>query len=44
VSDIHRILVEEFDVDEETARKDLLDVLAQLQESALIEARSGSDR
>ena len=44
VSEIHRTIVEEYDVDEETARKDLLEVLARLQESALIEVGSGSGR
>ena len=44
VSEIHRTIVEEYEVDAETARKDLLEVLAQLQESALIEVKSGSGR
>ncbi len=44
VSEIHRTIVEEYEVDEDTARKDLLDVLARLQDSALIEVRSGSGR
>ena len=42
VSEVHRTIVEEFDMDEETARKDLLDVLSQLQRAALIEVRSAS--
>ena len=44
VSEIHRTIVEEYDIDEETARRDLLEVLARLQESALIEVGSGSSR
>jgi hypothetical protein len=39
VSEIHRTIVEEHDVDEEAARKDLMEVLAQLLGSALIEVR-----
>ena len=39
VSEIHRTIVEERDVDEETARKDLLEVLSQLKQAALIEVR-----
>jgi hypothetical protein len=42
VSEIHRTIVEEFDVDEETARNDLLDVLTQHQHAALIEVRRSS--
>ncbi len=44
VKDIHRVIVEEYDIDEETARKDLLEVLTQLREAALIEVRSGGGR
>ena len=44
VSEIHRTIVEEYEVDAETARKDLLEVLAQLQQSALIEVKGGSGR
>ena len=44
VSEIHRTIVEEYEVDAETARKDLLEVLAQLQQSALIEVKGGSFR
>lgn len=44
VSEIHRTIVEEYDIDEETARQNLLEVLAQLQAAALIEVRSGSGR
>jgi hypothetical protein len=44
VSEIHRTIVEEYDIDEETARKDLLEVLAQLLDAALIEVRSEGGR
>ena len=44
VSEIHRTLVHEYHIDEEAARKDLLDVLAQLRDAALIEVRSGVSR
>lgn len=44
VSEIHRVIVEEYDIDEETARKDLLEVLTQLREAALVEVRSGGAR
>ena len=44
VSEIHRTIVAEYDIDEETARKDLLDVLTQLRDVALIEVRSGGGR
>jgi hypothetical protein len=39
VCEIHRTIVEEYGVDEGTARKDVLDVLTQLQRAALIEVR-----
>jgi hypothetical protein len=42
VSEIHRRIVEEFGANEKTARKDLLELLVQLRDSALIEVRSGS--
>jgi hypothetical protein len=44
VSEIHRTIVEEYGVDEETARKELLDELTQLQHAALIEVRGGGSR
>ncbi len=39
VRDIHAAIVEEFEVDEDTAREDLLALLGQLREAGLIEVR-----
>lgn len=42
VKDIHAAIVDEFDVEEDAARADLLALLAQLREAGLIEVRGGS--
>jgi hypothetical protein len=42
VADIHAALVDEFDVDAETARGDLLAVLADLRAAGLVEVRGES--
>jgi coenzyme PQQ synthesis protein D (PqqD) len=39
VRDIHTAIVEEFEVEEDTAREDLLALLGQLREAGLIEVR-----
>ena len=39
VSEIHKAIVEEYEVDEGTARQDLLEVLAKLSEAGLLEVR-----
>jgi hypothetical protein len=39
VSEIHRVLVEEYEVEAEAARRDLLEVLAGLLDAGLIEVR-----
>jgi hypothetical protein len=39
VSEIHRLLVEEYEVEAEPARRDLLEVLAGLLQAGLIEVR-----
>lgn len=44
VSEIHRRIVEETGLDPEVARKDVLDVLAQLRGAALIELVRGEER
>jgi hypothetical protein len=44
VSEIHRRVVEETGLDEEAARRDLLDLLARLRGAALIEVRSEGGR
>ena len=42
VADIHSALVDEFEVDAETARQDLLAVLADLRAAGLVEVRGES--
>lgn len=44
VRDIHAAVVREFEIDEETARRDLLDLLATLQDAELIEVQGGDAR
>jgi Coenzyme PQQ synthesis protein D (PqqD) len=44
VSEIHRRIVQEYGIDEETARKELLEVLVHLRRAALIEVRGGGGR
>ena len=41
VREIHAVLVDEFEVEEETARRDLLAVLFELRAAGLIEVRGG---
>jgi hypothetical protein len=44
VGEIHRRIVEETGLDEEAVRKDVLEVLAQLRQAALIEVRTEKGR